>query len=370
VDILLVDDSSTMLLYLQRLLEAEHAAEVVAHKDPVAALMEGRTHAFDLVLVDQNMPGMDGIAFIRELRAIPHYAQVPIAMITGEVEEAVRLAALDAGATDFLDKYANRLELTVRLRNLVRLATAVRRLDEEASTMAGELEKALRQLREREAEVIFRLALAVEYRDNDTGEHTWRVARYSQIIAEALGLDPEFCWRLYLAAPLHDVGKVAVPDGILLKKGRLEEAEFAVIQSHPAVGKRILDGSASDLIQLAAEIAEGHHERWDGSGYPYGLTGTDIPIAARIVAVADVFDALTTARPYKEPMPFEDALRCIEAESGKHFDPLCVDAFVASWAAVQTVQAIECGERLKSIVRGTAPWARVPQMRREIAAAE
>lgn len=370
MDVLLVDDSATMLLYLQKLLKAEHAAEVVAHRDPVAALIEGRTHAFDLVLVDQNMPGMDGIAFIRELLAIPHYARVPIAMITGEAGEAVRLAALEAGATDFVEKSANRLELTVRLRNLVRMATAVRRLDEEATNMAGELERALRQLREREAEVIFRLALAVEYRDNDTGEHTWRVARYSQIIAEALGLDAEFCWRLYLAAPLHDVGKVAVPDGILLKKGRLTEAEFAVIQTHPTVGKRVLDGSASDLIQLAAEIAEGHHERWDGGGYPLGLAGTDIPISARIVAVADVFDALTTARPYKEAMGFEEALRSIEAESGKHFDPVCVDAFAASWASVQTVHAVEGGERLKSIVRGTAPWARVPEMRREIAAAE
>jgi putative two-component system response regulator len=369
MDVLLVDDSSTILLYLQRLLEIEHAAEVVAHKDPLAALIEGRTHAFDLVLVDQNMPGMDGIEFIRALRAIPHYAQVPIAMITSEAGEAIRLAALEAGATDFLDKFANRVELTVRLRNLVRLSGAVRRLDEEASSMAGELERALRRLREREAEVIFRLALAVEYRDNDTGEHTWRVARYSQIMAETLGLDPGFCWRLYLAAPLHDVGKVAVPDGILLKKGRLEEGEFAVIQTHPVVGKRILDGSASDLIQLAAVIAEAHHERWDGQGYPYGLAGAEIPLPARIVAVADVFYALTTARPYKEAMSFEDALRCIEAERGRHFDPLCVDAFVSSWDLIRQVHAVAYSECMASLVRATEPWARVPEMPREIAAA-
>ncbi|WP_449410865.1 HD-GYP domain-containing protein [Methylobacterium komagatae] len=367
MDVLIVDDSSTMLMYLQRLLVKEYAADVVTNRDPVQALLEAGTHAFDLVLVDQNMPQMDGVAFIRALRAIPHYAQVPIAMITGEAEVSLRLAALEAGATDFLDKFADRIELTVRLRNLIMLARAVRRLDDEASSIAGELERAMRQLREREAEVIFRLALAVEYRDNDTGDHTWRVARYTQIMAETLGLDPDYSWRLYLAAPLHDVGKVAVPDGILLKKGRLDEAEFAVVKNHPVVGKRILNGSDSDLIQLAAEIAEAHHERWDGTGYPYGLGGMEIPLSARIVAVADVFDALTTARPYKDAMSFEEARRCIESERGRHFDPDCVDAFIAAWDRVQTVRAARGGEILAGLVRGTEPWARVPEMRREIA---
>jgi putative two-component system response regulator len=370
MDVLLVDDSKTMLLRLRQLLEGEHAATVVAHDDPLAALVEGQMRAFDLVLVDQNMPEMDGITLIRELRAIAHYAQVPIAMITADASDEVRMAALEAGATDFLDKRAKGVELSVRLRNLVRLAHAVRRLDEAASSMAGEIERATRRLHEREAEVIFRLALAVEYRDNDTGDHTWRVARYSQIIAEALGLELELCWRLYLAAPLHDVGKVAVPDGILLKKGRLDEAEFAVIRTHPTVGKRILDGSASELIQLASVIAEAHHERWDGGGYPHGLAGTDIPLPARIVAVADVFDALTTARPYKAPMGFEEALRCLEAERGKHFDPACIDAFVSAWDEVRAVRSADGGERLAALVRGIEPWARVPEMPREAAAAE
>ena len=370
MDVLLVDDSKTMLLRLRQLLEGEHAATVVAHDDPLAALVEGQMRAFDLVLVDQNMPEMDGITLIRELRAIGHYAQVPIAMIAADASDEVRMAALDAGATDFLDKRAKGIELSVRLRNLVRLAKAVRRLDEAASSMAGEIERATRHLREREAEVIFRLALAVEYRDNDTGDHTWRVARYSQIIAEALGLEPDLCWRLYLAAPLHDVGKVAVPDGILLKKGRLNEAEFAVIRTHPVVGKRILGGSGSELIQLAAVIAEAHHERWDGGGYPGGLAGLDIPLPARIVAVADVFDALTTARPYKAAMGFDEARRLLEAERGKHFDPICIDAFVSAWDEVQAVRSADGGDCLAALVRGIEPWARVPEMPREAAAAE
>ncbi|MCJ2011765.1 HD domain-containing phosphohydrolase [Methylobacterium sp. J-076] len=370
MDVLLVDDSTTVLMRLQRLLEAEHAAAVVAHNDPLAALIEGRTRAFDLVLVDQNMPEMDGISLIRELRTIAHYAQVPIAMITADASEVVRLAALEAGATDFLDKRAKGIEMSVRLRNLVRLANAVRRLDEAASSMAGEIERATRHLHEREAEVIFRLALAVEYRDNDTGDHTWRVARYSQIIAKALGLEPEFCWRIKLAAPLHDVGKVAVPDGILLKKGRLDEAEFAVIRTHPVVGKRILDGSACELIQLAAIIAEAHHERWDGGGYPHGLAGLDIPLPARIVAVADVFDALTTARPYKAAMEFEEAFRCVQAERGKHFDPACVDAFASALDDVRAVHSAKVRGPLATLLRSIEPWARIPELPREVAAAE
>ncbi|XYD09843.1 HD domain-containing protein [Methylobacterium sp. NMS12] len=254
----------------------------------------------------------------------------------------------------------------MRLRNLVRLASAVRHLDELASKMAGEIDRATRRLREREAEIIFRLALAVEYRDNDTGDHTWRVARYSQIIAEAMGLPEEFCRRLYLAAPLHDVGKVAVPDGILLKKGRLDEAEFAVIRTHPVVGRKILGESGSELICLAAEIAEAHHEKWDGSGYPHGLSGEAIPLSARIVAVADVFDALTTVRPYKAAMPFDEALRCIQDDSGRHFDPACVVTFTAAWDAVLSVRETAAGTHMEAMARTTEPWARVPELRREV----
>ncbi|MFK5600559.1 HD domain-containing phosphohydrolase [Methylobacterium sp. HMF5984] len=367
MDVLLVDDSKVMLLRLRQFLEAKDGIIVTACSDPLAALVEARTCAFDLVLVDQHMPELDGITFIREIRAIPHYAQVPVAMITSDVCDTVRLSALEAGATDFLDKRAKGIELNVRVNNLVRLANAVRHLDEQAASLAGEIERATRQLREREAEIIFRLALAVEYRDNDTGDHTWRVARYSQIIAEAMGLSEDYCQRLYLAAPLHDVGKVAVPDGILLKKGRLDEAEFAVIRTHPIVGKRILTGSGSELICLAAEIAEAHHEKWDGCGYPHGLAGESIPLSARIVAVADVFDALTTVRPYKAAMAVEEALGCIQAESGRHFDPACVEAFTSAWDAVLAVRETAVGSRLEALARTTEPWARVPELRREVA---
>ncbi|OAS23124.1 HD domain-containing phosphohydrolase [Methylobacterium platani] len=367
MDVLVVDDSRTMLARMKRLLEHDRQAVAATFQDPGAALDEARMRAFDLVLVDYTMPEMDGVAVIRALRAIEHYAQVPIVMITSEVSDAVRLAALDAGATDFLDKKLGRVELSVRLRNLVRLATAVRRLDDQASWLAGEVEKAVRTLREREAEIIFRLSLAVEYRDNDTGDHTWRVARYSQIMAEALGLDADLCRRVYLAAPLHDVGKVAIPDGVLLKPGRLDAEEFALIRTHAAIGQRILGGSNCALIGLAASIAESHHERWDGGGYPAGLSGEAIPLAARIVAVADVFDALTTQRPYKAAMPLDEARACIEAESGRHFDPACVAAFLSRWDDIVAVGAT-ASTRLRDIPFRIEPWARVPALPREVPA--
>ncbi|TNC15715.1 response regulator [Methylobacterium terricola] len=368
MDILVIDDSRTVLARLKRLVEHDGQATAAIFDNPLSALDEARMRAFDLVLVDYNMPEMDGIAVICQLRGIEHYAQVPIVMITSEVSDKVRLEALDAGATDFVDKRISRVELKVRLRNLMRLAGAVRRLDDQASWLAGEVETAVRTLRERESEIIFRLSLAVEYRDNDTGDHTWRVARYSQIMAEALGLDADLCRRVYLAAPLHDVGKVAIPDGVLLKPGRLDEEEFALIRTHAAIGKRILGGSTCALIGLAAEIAEAHHERWDGSGYPHRLSGTAIPLAARIVAVADVFDALTTQRPYKAAMPFDEARACIEAESGRHFDPACVAAFLSRWNDIVAVGA-SASSRLRDIPFRIEPWARVPALPREVPAA-
>lgn len=367
MDALLVDDSATMRLRLRQMLEAKPDVSVTDYADPAAALVEAQMRAFDLVLVDYHMPTMDGIAFIQQMRTIPHYAQVPIAMVTSDISDAVRLAALEAGATDFLDKSMRGVEQTVRLRNLIRLAKAVRRLAEQAAWLDGEVEAALRHMREREEEIIFRLSLAVEYRDNDTGDHTWRVARYSQIVAEALGLPAEVCRNLYLAAPLHDVGKVAIPDGILLKPGRLDPDEFALIKTHAAIGQRILGGSTSELIRLAAEIAEAHHEKWDGSGYPKGLAGPQIPLSARIVAVADVFDALTTQRPYKEAMPFEAALDCIRADSGRHFDPACVEAFCARWPDIRVAGGQERAAGRRGAHAVTEPWARVPTLLREIA---
>jgi two-component system, response regulator RpfG len=334
---LLVDDSRSVLNFLKQLIEADGNVQATAFTDPVQALAAAMEHEYDIVLVDYEMPGIDGITFIRKLRSRPNFADIPIVMITSIETDEIRMRALEAGATDFLSKRPQALEIRVRLRNLVKLGLAVRKLNDRAADLASEVAIATRKLQEREEEIILRLALAVEYRDNDTGEHTLRVAKYSRIIAEKLGLPPRLCRDIYLAAPLHDVGKVAIPDSILLKPGRLNEEEMAVIRTHAEIGRRILADSPCELIQIGATIAVAHHERWDGSGYPNGLKGSEIPIAARVVAVADVFDALTMRRPYKEAMPLDAARQYLEEKKEREFDPACVDAFLSRWDEVAAI---------------------------------
>ena len=364
---LLVDDSRSVLNFLKRHLEAGGLVEATAFLDPVEALACARERVFDLVLVDYEMPHMDGISFIRAFRNLPGCTDVPIAMVTSRQSDDIKMEALQAGATDFLPKQSRSVEMTVRLRNLIQLGAAVRKLNDRAAHLASEVSAATRKLGEREDEIILRLALAVEYRDNDTGEHTLRVARYSRIIAEQLGLPARLCRDIYLAAPLHDVGKVAIPDNVLLKPGRLTDEEMAVIRTHATIGERILADSSCELIRLGAEIAVGHHERWDGAGYPRGLRADEIPVAARVVAVADVFDALTTRRPYKEPMALDAARNYLIENAGRQFDPACVEAFLSRWDEVVEIAA---GQKTISFQRTEAPLAPVIESAEEIHPAE
>ena len=355
---LLVDDSRSALDFLKRLIEGDGLAQATAFQTPLQGLTAARNHDFDIVLVDYEMPGMDGISFIRRIREMPKFADIPVVMITSIQTDDVRLEALEAGATDFLPKSPQGLEFSVRLRNLVNLGMASRKLNNRAADLAKEVAAATHKLQQREEEIILRLALAVEYRDNDTGEHTLRVAKYSRLIAEQLDQSDRFCRNIYLAAPLHDVGKVAIPDQILLKPGRLDPYEIAVMRTHASIGGEILANSRSELIQLAALIACAHHERWNGTGYPSGLAGEDIPLCARIVMVADVFDALTMKRPYKEAMPIAEARDYLECQKGQEFDPSCVDAFLARWKEVTTICASK--ERSTVLVETTATL--VPEM--------
>ena len=364
---LLVDDSRSVLNFLKRHIEAGGLVEATAFLDPVEALACARERVFDLVLVDYEMPHMDGISFIRAFRNLPGCTDVPIAMVTSRQTDDIKMEALQAGATDFLPKQSRSVEMTARLRNLIQLGAAVRKLNDRAAHLASEVAAATRKLGEREEEIILRLALAVEYRDNDTGEHTLRVARYSRIIAEQLGLPARLCRDIYLAAPLHDVGKVAIPDNVLLKPGRLTDEEMAVIRTHATIGERILADSSCELIQLGAEIAAGHHERWDGAGYPRGLRAGEIPVAARVVAVADVFDALTTRRPYKEPMALDVARSYLVENAGRQFDPACVEAFLSRWDEVIEIAA---GQRTITVQRTEAPLAPVIESAEEIHPAE
>jgi putative two-component system response regulator len=293
------------------------------------------------------MPEMDGVEITLRLRARDSYRLVPIIMVTSDSDQHLRVDAINAGATDFLNKPFDRTELLARVRNLLALRKAQTELSDRALWLAREVERATRHLVQREEEVIWRLARAIEYRDGDTGEHVSRVAVICRLIAEGMRLSEERCRIIYLAAPLHDVGKIAIADAILSKPGKLTPEEFAIMRSHVIIGARILENGSSDLIRTAELIALSHHERWDGTGYPDKLSGTDIPIEARIVAIADVFDALCSERSYKPAWPLDRARAEIVRLSGTHFDPSCVDAFESRWtdiAAVMTGAAAPTAE--------------------------
>jgi response regulator RpfG family c-di-GMP phosphodiesterase len=325
--VLMVDDNMTNLVLIRRLVERIEGCEALAFNDPVAALGVLATQDVDIVLVDYMMPEIDGVAFIRRLRAMPRHLHVPVVMVTTADERAVCLEALEAGATDFLTKPLDPMEFKVRMRNLLALSGAQRTLQERAAMLDGQVASKTRELQEREREIIWRLSKATERRDTDTGDHIARMSRICRLIAEELALPAEECRLIEIAAQMHDVGKVGIPDEILFKPGPLTPEERRIMETHADLGWSILEGSESRLLQIAADIAATHHEKWDGTGYPKGLAGEAIPLAGRITALADVFDALMSVRPYKAAWPLEKARALIENNVGKHFDPCCVAAF-------------------------------------------
>jgi putative two-component system response regulator len=305
---------------------------------PADALDFARSRAAEIgvVITDYDMPGMNGVEFIRAVRGIPGLANVPTVMVTSHDQRSLRREALEAGATDFLGKPADPVEVRARVTNLLALSQAHRAMRDHAAQLAREVAAAVALVEEREREIVSTLMRAAENRDADTGDHIARVSAYTGLIAEALGLGPTECRLMALAATMHDVGKIAVPDAILLKPGPLTPEERREMERHAERGQRILGGSASTVMRLAADIAASHHERWDGTGYPNRIAGEAIPLAGRIVAVADVFDALTTERPYKQAWSLEHARAYLAENAGAHFDPRVVDAFLSRWSQVES----------------------------------
>jgi putative two-component system response regulator len=266
------------------------------------------------------MPHFDGFAVMQQLHAAVNGNAVPILVLTADATAAAKHKALKEGARDFLTKPLDETETLLRINNLLEARFHSVLLESKVQERTQDLEKA-------QLETLQRLALAAEYRDDDTGLHTKRVGLAAAHIAEALGLPPAQVNLILLAAPLHDVGKIGISDAILLKPGKLTDEECDTMRQHTVIGAKILSGSTSPWLQLAEEIALSHHERWDGRGYPQKLAGEDIPLVGRIVAVADVFDALTHERPYKKAWPVGEALAEIEAQSGRQFDERVLQAF-------------------------------------------
>jgi len=337
--LLVVDDNAVNLTLFRHLLLKLEDAEVECLADPVVALAWCAEHEPDLILLDYMMPVVDGLEFIRRLRLIPDRDEVPVVMVTADTESEVRHRALELGAQDFLTKPVNKVEITARVKNLLALRKSRQQLANRAEWLATEVAKATAEIAAREKEAILRLSRAAEYRDPETGSHLLRMSNYTRLIAEQLGLPPAEQELLLEASPMHDIGKVGTPDHILLKPGRLTPDEFNVMKQHASIGYEILRDSLSPLLQCAAVLALAHHEKFDGSGYPQGLAGAAIPLYGRIVAVADVFDALTSERPYKKAWTLEAAVDFLNSNSGSHFDPACVAAFLAAWPQVLEIHA-------------------------------
>nr|WP_315466133.1 HD domain-containing phosphohydrolase [uncultured Rhodoferax sp.] len=337
-DVLIIDDAEINLILFSALIKKLEACQGHTFTSPLDGLAWATSHTPDLVIVDYMMPDMDGLAFIQRFRALPHCVDVPILMITANDQKQVRYRALDSGANDFLAKPVDKVEFLARARNMLSLSSARRKLADHAEWLASEVRKATATILQRERDTVFRLCKAAEYRDPETGAHIMRMAHYSQLIAKNLGLPVDQQELLLEAAPMHDLGKVGITDNILLKAGRLDEAEFEIMKRHATFGYELLKDSTTRVLQAGAEIALGHHEKFDGSGYPQGLKGEDIPLFSRIVAVADVFDALTSERPYKKAWTLEEAVDFLNAGSGSHFDPQCVQAFLEGFDEVLEIR--------------------------------
>lgn len=326
--VLIIDDQLTSRQVLVQLVSSlDQALEVKPFANPLEALEWTRKNPCNLILVDYKMPEMNGINFIGQFRTGPRCAHVPIIMVTSIEDRQIRYKALEAGATDFLMKPVDHHECRARCSNLLTQYQQYMIISDRSRWLERQVAEATSEIRLRERETLLRLAKAGEYRDEETGNHVIRMAKYSRIIAEGLGLSADEADVIEMAAPMHDIGKIGIRDNILLKPGKLTTEEFEVMKSHTVIGHEILKDSPSKFLKMGAIIALGHHERFDGTGYPYGKKGDEIPIEARIVAIADVYDALVSERPYKNAWPVEAALDFMEKQCGKHFDPECFESF-------------------------------------------
>lgn len=342
--ILVVDDNALNRELLEGMLTSLGYQPVTAATGEQA--LEAVSEEVDLVLMDIRMPGMDGLETTRRLRERFAFHRLPVIMVTARDDQQARLLAVEAGANDFIAKPVDFTELRVRVSAWLQFKAAQDALQRQQETLermvearTTELRVALQDLREAYLDTLVRLSIAAEYKDEDTADHIHRMSRYVAVLAEGLGLPPEEVELLQHASPLHDVGKIGIPDHILLKPGKLTPEEWEIMKTHTTIGARILHGSPNEILQAGEVIALTHHERMDGTGYPRGLRGDEIPLWGRICAVADVFDALTSRRPYKPAFSNEEAYAILRESSGAHLDPQVVKVFFERLEDILEIQA-------------------------------
>jgi putative two-component system response regulator len=333
--ILVVDDEERNVKLLETLLRAEGYATLSAANGH-AALEIAASRQPDLILLDIMMPDLDGFATVARLKADPRTQRVPVIMVTALDDRESKLRALEAGAEEFLSKPIDRADLRVRVRNLLRLKEYGDFLVHHNELLGEQVKQRTAQLEEAYRDTLLTLVRAAEHKDEETGRHVRRISHYCRMLAAALDLPAEFQGHIYLASPMHDVGKIGIPDHILLKAGPFTPEEWRIMRTHSALGASILATGNSPYTRMGAEIALNHHERWDGSGYPNGLKGEAIPLAARIMQICDVYDALRSRRPYKPPLDHAPVVEIITRGDGRtlpeHFDPAVLACFVAQAA--------------------------------------
>lgn len=355
-----VDDEPAVLAALRRMLHGHRSQwNLEFVEDGSLAWERIRRNKPDLVVTDVNMPGMNGIDLLVQIRQEPLTEDVQVIMLTGLADRNIKRRALDLGAADLLNKPVEFEDLLARLRNVLRLKAQSDQLKAHNEILETTVRRRTAELRESRIAIVWRLAKAAEYRDEDTGDHVIRVGYYSRLTAEALGFSQADAENLFLAAPLHDIGKIGIPDAVLRKKGKLDDDDWIIMRQHCLFGKCILEEDPktarsvlgwqepqlepevkemNPVLKLAASIAYNHHEKWAGDGYPRGLARDDIPLEARIVAVADVFDALSSSRPYKDALPEEQVLQIMREQANRHFDPQVFEAFLSRLDSVRAVQ--------------------------------
>ncbi len=336
--ILIIDDQKLHSFFLKEILQQQGYKNILCLMDPLKAV--GTSHEFipDLIILDILMPQLDGFQVMQQLHGFRREHYLPILAISADKSSNIRMRALESGATDFLHKPFESIEIVVKIRNMIELRILHNQISSQNKILEFKVNERTKELRFTQYDIIRRLAQAAEFRDGDTGIHILRMSQYAKVLGEALGLSPVECDLLHHASPLHDVGKIGIPDSILLKPGKLTEEEFEVMKTHTTIGAKILAGSDSPVMKIAEVIALTHHERWDGKGYPYGIKMDEIPFMGQICSICDVFDALTSPRPYKKAWSIAEAVEEIKRMRNLNFNPLIVDRFMNILTEIKSIQ--------------------------------